>query len=232
MRLDYESQTKEFDAIWEQRYQSPFILESWTDNDWSKGRTKYLTFLIKINDQSIKKQITVVQEKLAEYRCIDPFPLDYLHLTVKEIGLFLVEEKTAADDEITRAELGLLIDKAGKIIKQYESFEINLERLNNFKAVVCVEGHDGGVIREINKNLGEKLRLKSLIHDPVFLPHMSITQYKSTEDYQELIQYLEKERDTSIGTLIVDNVELVTAHLPISGKYPRIEILEEFPLKH
>ncbi|HHL41617.1 MAG TPA: hypothetical protein ENJ36_03020, partial [Candidatus Bathyarchaeota archaeon] len=130
MRLDYESQTREFDAVWEQRYQSPFILESWTDNDWSKGRTKYLTFLIKINDQSIKKQITVVQEKLAEYRCIDPFPLDYLHLTVKEIGLFLVEEKTAADDEITRAELGLLIDKAGKIIKQYESFEINLERLN------------------------------------------------------------------------------------------------------
>jgi len=61
---------------------------------------------------------------------------------------------------------------------------------------------------------------------------MSITQYKSTEDYQELIQYLEKERDTSIGTLIVDNMELVTAHLPISGKYPRIEILEEFPLKH
>ncbi|RLI02715.1 hypothetical protein DRO31_03500 [Candidatus Bathyarchaeota archaeon] len=231
MRLDYESQTREFDAVWEQRYQSPFILESWTDNDWSKGRTKYLTFLIKINDQSIKKQVTIVQEKLAEYRCIDPFPLDYLHLTVKEIGLFLVEEKIA-DDEITRAELGLLIDKAGKIIKQYESFEINLERLNNFKAVVCVEGHDGGVIREINKNLGEKLRLKSLIHDPVFLPHMSITQYKSTEDYQELIQYLEKERDTSIGTLIVDNVELVTAHLPISGKYPRIEILEEFPLKH
>ena len=231
MRLDYESQTKEFDAIWEQRYQSPFILESWTDNDWSKGRTKYLTFLIKINDQSIKKQVTIVQEKLAEYRCIDPFPLDYLHLTVKEIGLFLVEEKTA-DDEITRAELGLLIDKAGKIIKQYESFEINLERLNNFKAVVCVEGHDGGVIREINKNLGEKLRLKSLIHDPGFLPHMSITQYKSTEDYQELIQYLEKERDTSIGTVIVDNVELVTAHLPVSGKYPRIEILEEFPLKH
>ena len=231
MRLDYESQTREFDAVWEQRYQSPFILESWTDNDWSKGRTKYLTFLIKINDQSIKKQVTIVQEKLAEYRCIDPFPLDYLHLTVKEIGLFLVEEKIA-DDEITRAELGLLIDKAGKIIKQYESFEINLERLNNFKAVVCVEGHDGGVIREINKNLGEKLRLKSLIHDPVFLPHMSITQYKSTEDYQELIQYLEKERDTSIGTLIVDNVELVTAHLPVSGKYPRIEILEEFPLKH
>ena len=231
MRLDYESQSKEFDAIWEQRYQSPFILDSWTDNDWAKGRTKYITFLIKINDQQIKKQVKIVQEKLAEYKCIDPFPLDYLHLTVKETGLFLVEDKTA-DDEITRAELGLLIDKAGKIINQYEPFKITLERLNNFKAVVCVEGHDGGVIREINKKLREQLGLKSLTHDPRFLPHMSITQYKSPEDYQELLQYLEKERDTSIGTLIVDNVELVTAHLPISGKYPRIEILEEFPLKH
>jgi len=231
MRLDYESQSKEFDAIWEQRYQSPFILESWTDNDWSKGRTKYLTFLIKINDQQIKKQVKIVQEKLAEYKCIDPFPLDYLHLTVKETGLFLVEEKTA-EDEITQAELKQMIDEARKIIKQYEPFKITLERLNNFKAVVCVEGHDGGVMREINKSLREKLGLKSLIHDPTFLPHMSITQYKSLEDYQELIQYLEKERDTSIGTLMVDNVELVIAHLPISGKYPRIEILEEFPLKH
>lgn len=231
MRLDYESQTKEFDAIWEQRYQSPFILESWTDNDWSKGRTKYLTFLIKINDQSIKKQITVVQEKLVEYKCIDPFPLDYLHLTVKEIGLFLVEEKTA-DAEICCAELKQMVYETRKIIKQYEPFKITLERLNNFKAVVCVEGHDGGVIRDINKKLREQLGLKSLTHDPGFLPHMSITQYKSSEDYQELIQYLEKERDTSIGTLVVDNVELVIAHLPISGKYPRIEILEEFPLKH
>jgi len=231
MRLDYESQSKEFDAIWEQRYQSPLILESWTDNDWAKGRTKYITFLIKINDQQIKKQVKIVQEKLAEYKCIDPFPLDYLHLTVKETGLFLVEEKTA-DDEITRAELKQMVDEARKIIKQYESFKITLERLNNFKAVVCVEGHDGGVMREINKNLREKLRLKSLTHDPGFLPHMSITQYKSPEDYQELLQYLEKERDTSIGTLMVDNVELVIAHLPISGKYPRIEILEEFPLKH
>ena len=231
MRLDYETQSKEFDATWEQRFQPPIVMESWTDNDWAKGRTEYLVYLVKINDQSIKKQVTATQEKIAEYRCVDPFPLDYLHLTVKETGLFLAEEKTA-DDEITRAELKQMIDEARKIIKQYESFEIKLERLNNFKAVVCVEGQDGGIIREINKSLREKLGLKSLIHDPTFLPHMSITQYKSTEDYQELIQYLEKARDTKIGTISVDRVMLVIAHLPVSAKYPRIEILEEFPLKN
>jgi len=229
MRLD-DPQSKEFDAIWEQRYQPPFIMESWTDNDWAKGRTEYLVFLVKINDQTIKKQVTAIQEKLAEYRCVDPFPIDYLHLTVKETGLFLTEEKIA-DDEITRDELGSLIYETGKIIKQYEPFDIRLERLNNFKAVVCVEGHEGGVIREINKSLREIIGLKSLIHDPNFLPHMSITQYKSIEDYQELIQYLEKARNIRIGTVSVDKVELVIAHLPRSGMYPRIEVLEEFPLK-
>jgi 2'-5' RNA ligase len=231
MRLDYESQTTDFDIIWENRYQSPIIMENWTDNDWAKGRTEYLVFLVKVNDQSIKTRVTATQEKLAEYRCIDPFPLDYLHLTVKETGLFLTEEKTV-DDEITRDGLKHLIDVAREIIKQYELFEIKLERLNNFKSVVCVEGHDGGVIRNINKNLREQLGIKSLSHDPKFLPHMSIVQYQSTEDYQELIHYLEKVRDTQIGTLAVDRVMLVSAHLPISGKYPRIETIEEFPLKN
>ena len=231
MLLDYTSQNTEFDAIWENRYQSPIIMENWTDNDWAKGRTEYLVFLVKVNDQSIKTRVTATQEKLAEYRCIDPLPLDYLHLTVKEVGLFLTEEKTA-DDEITHDELEQMIDVAREIINQYEPFEIKLERLNNFKSVVCVEGHDGGLIRDINKNLREQLGLKSLFHDPKFLPHMSIVQYQSTEDYQELIQYLEKARDTQIGTLAVDSVMLVNAHLPVSGNYPRIEILEEFPLKH
>ncbi|MCW4013236.1 MAG: 2'-5' RNA ligase family protein [Candidatus Bathyarchaeota archaeon] len=231
MRLDHKSQSKEYDSIWENRYQSPIIMESWTDNDWAKGRTEYLVFLVKINDQSIKTQVTATHEKLAEYRCIDTFPLDYLHLTVKETGLCLTDEKTS-DDEITRDELDQLVEEAGEIIKQYEPFEVSLERLNNFKAVVCVEGHDGGVIRDINKNLREKLGLKSLFHDPNFLPHMSITQYKSTEDYQELIQYLEKARDTKIGTVSVDRVMLVIAHLPSEGMHPWIEIVEEFPLKH
>lgn len=231
MRLDYEAQNKEFDAIWENRNQPPLIMEDWTNNDWAKGRTEYLVFLIKINDQSIQTKVTAIQEKLAKYQSVDPFPIDYLHLTVKETGLFLTPDKTA-DDEITRAMLRNMIDEAGKIIKEYEPFEIKLERLNNFKSVVCVEGHDGGIIREINKNLREQLELKSLIHDPKFLPHMSITQYRSTEDYQELIQYLEKTRDTKIGTVNVDRIELVDAHLPAKGMYPRIEVLAEFPLKH
>jgi 2'-5' RNA ligase len=142
-----------------------------------------------------------------------------------------MEEKTV-EEEITRDVLKELIDEAGKTIKQYPSFELKLERLNNFKSVVCVEGHDGGVIRDINKSLREQLGLKSLVHDPSFLPHMSIVQYRSNDDYQELIHYLEEARDTNIGTIRVDRVVLVNAHLPVSGMYPRLEIIEEFPLKH
>jgi len=231
MRLDHEAQNKEFNSTWEKRYQPPFVLESWTDNDWAKGRTEYLTFLIKIKDQSIQNIVSVTQDKFKEFRCVAPLPPDYLHITVKELGLFLTNEKTA-EDEITCEELCPLIEEAGTIIKQYEPFDVKLERLNNFTSVVCVEGHDGGVLRDINKNLRETLGLKPLFHDPTFLPHMSIILYKSTEDYQELIRYLEKARETRIGTLIVDSVELVIAHLPISGMYPRLETIHEFPLKH
>ncbi len=231
MRLDYAAQSQEFDNIWENRSQPPYVMGSWTDNDWAKGRTQYPTFLIKVNEEGIREKVEAIQCQLSKFECIDVLPPDYLHLTVKETGRFLVDHKEN-DDEYTPQELDAICENAKRVIRSFEPFEVKLERLNNFTSVVCVEGHDGGVIRSINKMLRDEIGINMLQYDPAFLPHMSIAQYKNDNDFPRLITRLEKIRDTEIGTLKVENIQLVIANLPTDQGHPRIEIIKEYSLKH
>ncbi len=230
MELDYEKQAEEFNNIWDTRHQPPFITGSWVDNDWARGRTEYLTFLIRVRDRGIIERIKDTQTGLAEYICIDPLPEDYFHMTVKELNAFLVQEKTAPD-EYTEDELPALIGAAKDRLKEFKPFDVRLEHLNNFKSTVCAQAHDGGFIRNINGALLEIPRVKKLRNDyPRFLPHISIALYKGTEDYEQLIKHLEKIRETKLGTLRVESVELVIAEFPRTGRYPKLKTIEEFKL--
>ena len=230
MRLDYETQAEEFNNIWMNPHQPPIITTSWIDNDWAKGRTDYLTFLIRVQDQDIINEIKEIQTQLVEYDCIDPLPADYFHMTVKELDSFLVPEKKEAD-EYTEEEIPALIESARKKLADFKSFEVRLEHLNNFKSVVCVQAQDGGYIRSLNGALMQIPGVKKLRNDyPRFLPHMSIALYKSAKDFDSLINHLERIRDTMIGRLRVDTIELVIAELPRTGQYPKLKTIEEFRL--
>ena len=230
MRLDWEKQVEEFDAVWETRHQPPFIMENWVDNDWAKGRTGYLTFLIGVRDEKVIERINEIQSSLQEYECFEPYPDEYFHITVKELSCFLVSEKKNPD-EYTKEELYQLVEKAKEKLEDFEPFELELKNLNNFKSNVIVQAHDGGYIRNINRALLEIPGVQKLQYDyPRFLPHVSIAQYRSSEDYTELINQLERVRETIVGPLRVDSIQLVIAHLPKQGRYPRLETLEELPL--
>ncbi|MBE0632950.1 hypothetical protein IH574_00135, partial [Candidatus Bathyarchaeota archaeon] len=171
MELDYEKQAEEFNNIWKTRYQPPFVTGSWVDNDWARGRTEYLTFLIRVRDRGVIERIKDTQTGLAEYICIDPLPEDYFHMTVKELDAFLAQEKTAPD-EYTEEELPTLIEAAEDRLKLFKPFDVRLEHLNNFKSTVCVQAYDGGFIRNINGALMEIPGVKKLRNDyPRFLPH-------------------------------------------------------------
>ena len=177
-KLDFKSQIVEFNEIWNKRYQDPIITENWIENDWAKGRTDYLTFLIRVNNKEVVEKIIEIQRKLANYSCIDLAPEIYLHLTVKETGCFLVNEKKDFD-EIERCDLENLVNQADDILQNFKPFKIKLWKLNNFKSAVVLEGLDGGVIRGINEVLMNVTGIRKLYHDPFFLPHVSIALYKS-----------------------------------------------------
>jgi 2'-5' RNA ligase len=73
--------------------------------------------------------------------------------------------------------------------------------------------------------------VRRMSHDsPLFLPHLSVAQYRSTRDYERLIGHLEAVRETWAGDLSVENIHLAIAHLPVRGIYPRLETVAEFRL--
>ncbi len=134
-------------------------------------------------------------------------------------------------DELTQEELLPLIKETNDKLNSFKPFELRLENLNNFKSTVCIQAHDGGIIRNINGAILQVSGVQKLRNDyPRFLPHLSISQYKSKENYEQLIKYLEKNRETKIGSLIVKSIELVIAQLPVHGRYPKLKILENFRL--
>jgi len=220
-----------YQRIWEMRKQPPIVTESWADSDWAKGRTDYITFLIRVEDPEILERAQEVQDGLSAFRCTDPFPAEYLHLTVKETGCFLVDEK-ASDDEITGDGITLLVESALEALSGIKKFKVDIRNINHFRSNIVAEANDGGEIREMNRRLMGLDGVKAMNYDyPHFLPHMSLCQFKGTDDYEGLLGYLEDNRETSLGEFSVEYVDLVKAILPVKGRYPVLEIIHTFGLE-
>jgi 2'-5' RNA ligase len=217
-----------YQRLWGMRVQPPVVTEGWADSDWAKGRTDYLTFLIRVEAPGIMAVAQKVQEGLGAFSCADPFPPEYLHLTVKETGCFIVGEKDG-DDEITREGIDQLVVSATKALEGMQGFKVNIRNINNFRSNIVAEAHDGGEIREMNRRLMGLDGVKAMNYDyPRFLPHMSLCQFKGLDDYTGLIGYIEENRETSFGGFMVKNVELVKAILPVKGRYPTLETIHMF----
>ena len=228
MKLDWEKQVKEYEMVWDRRYQTPDITESWVENDWVKGRTQYLTFLIKEIDNTIIKRIKEIQTEISQFSCVEPFPKEYFHISIKGAG-FIVPTKTEAD-EITENEIPRIISEARTRLKEYPPFEMRLENLNNFVSAIVVQAHDGGVARHIHENFNEIPGFLKSSYFPGYLPHLSIAQYKTNNEYTEFIKHLEQNRKAIVGQIKVNKIQLIIAHLSARERYPKMETIEEFEL--
>jgi len=218
-----------FADIWRERNRiQPEIMKDWVDNDWAKGRNQFLTFLIKIKDEKLIGKIIKIQDKLSTIPCVDPFPKDYLHITVKGCG-FPVESEMYEDD-IPIGSLQKIVTEAKEVFQAFHKFNVLLPKLNIFSEVVLIEVHDEGKIGELNKGLQAIPEIKKMKFDyPILLPHISIAQFQNNQEFTRLISYLEELREIEFGELTVNYIDLVNAHL--SGRYPTLKTIQAFRLK-
>lgn len=210
--------------------QPKIIEKNWVDSydEWAKGRNLYLTFLIRVRDEKIVKRIAEIQNKLSAVPCVDLFPKEYLHITVKECGF--LAESDEYDDNVLIKNTGRIVTQAQEILQAHSQFEVFLSRLNIFQDVVFIEVHDRGRIGVINKQLQSIQEIRRMEYDhPNLLPHISISQFQGRQQLNRLIRYLEKLRETEFGELTINCIELVNAHL--SGKYPTLESVHAFKLE-
>ena len=220
---------KRFADVWGERNRiQPEIMNDWVDNDWAKGRNQYLTFLIRIRDEKLIQKIIEIQDKLSTVPCVDPFPKDYFHITVKGCG-FPVESEIYEDD-IPIENSQKIVSQAKEVLQTFHKFNVVLPKLNIFSEVVLIEVHDEGKIGELNKGLQAIPEIKKMKFDyPNLLPHISIAQFQNNQEFTRLISYVEKLRETEFGELTINHIELVNAHL--SGSYPTLKTIHAFKLR-
>ncbi len=188
-----------------------------------------MTFQIRIRDDKIVQKIIEIQDKLSTIPCVDPFPKDYLHITVKGCG-FPVESAVHEDDILT-ANLPRIVSQAEEVLQRFRRFKVFLPKLNIFSEVVVVEVHDEGQIRELNRELQAipQIQKRKKFDYPNLLPHISIAQFQNNQEFGKLVSYLEELRDIEFGELTVNYIDLVSAHL--SEKYPTLKTIQAFRLK-
>jgi len=218
-----------FAKIWRLRKNIRLVVHEgeWTKGEWARGRSEYLTFLIKIDNEEIVERIRDIQKKLSVAPCIDPFPKEYFHITVKGGGFLVGTRKS--NDEISRENVAKIMDQAGKMLEDVKPFRVSLKRLNIFSDVIFVEVHDN-TVKKIHKLLKERVDFLSSFRyeGNSFIPHLSICGFKNEKEFGKLVKILEKLRNTSFGAFEVDSLDLVVAHL--NHKYPILGTICTYPL--
>lgn len=204
------------------------VTKYWMDSHWTKGRTHYLTFVVRIRDEELIGKIARIQSELSTISCVAPFPKDYFHISVAGLG-FLAESEEY-DDDILVGNLQRIVEQAKEALYSLHRFDVFLSKLNIFPDVIFVEVHDGGKIGEIFRRLRKIPEIGKRAFDfPSFLPHISIMHFQEKEDLTKLIGHLEKLRDMEFGRMTIQSVELVNAHLP--EMYPRLSTIYTFELE-
>lgn len=203
-------------------------MKDWANTDWAKGRNQYLTFLVRINDKNLIEKIIKIQDRLSTIPCVAPIPKDCFHVTVKQCGF--LTESVRYEDDISVNDLQRIISQAKEVLQTFSKFHVFLSKLNIFSDVVFIEVHDGDRIGELNNRLQAIPEIGKMEFDyPNFLPHISIAQFQNRQQFTRLIGCLEKTRDVEIGTITINSIELIVAHL--GKKYPKIETIQTFGLK-
>lgn len=139
-----------FVVVWKRRDEiQPILIKNLID-EWAKGRNQFLTFLIRVGDKELIERIVEVQNRLSNVPCINPFPKDYFHITVKGCGFL---GKSRKYDDILLGSLKKIMRQAEEVLQPFSKFNVSLAKLNIFSEVVFIEVHDEGEIGELNKAL-------------------------------------------------------------------------------
>jgi 2'-5' RNA ligase len=216
--------TAEFAAAWRlfQRSQSLRLAEDTLESEWTRGRSEYAAFLVRMTDADVCAYIERTLEAIGSIPGVDPYPAPYWHATVKGVG-FVVDEPSG-EGELSPARLAELAEAARPVIEAMPPFELRLGRPGAFAEVVIMEVLDGGAIRSLNLRLLESAPglLRGPFDGAMFLPHVSIARFRSQEGLGELKEKLSRLRasfeslrmsGTKEASFEVREVQLIRAHL-------------------
>jgi 2'-5' RNA ligase len=194
-----------------------------------------LVLLADVSDPAVVSRYERLRSRLEEFACLCPMRPDSLHVTVKLLeGDFARSgsgpSPTAGGDASARGRRGMAVTIA-EAISRFEPFEVTFPRFNLFPDVVYAEVDDGGRLAELNRALCRLPATTTLKRDGEnFIPHLTLGYLTASEDYHDLVEFLERNRELSFPPLLVDRLHLVSYGTTDEGR-PTYESLRTFDLR-
>lgn len=196
-------------GFWDRRREiEPEITDIAGRYAWADGRDRYLTFLATVTDESVRDALAEVTDSLGRFECTRPAPPEYFHVTITGLG-FPVEDADAAD-EIPATAVDDVAERAGKRLADVDPFAVELPRLNLFPSVAFCEVRDEGEFERVHRRLLDVPQVPAFSYDgDSYEPHVSLAQFTGDGEFDELVDWMERNREVEAGPLRVDTVSLV-----------------------
>ncbi len=196
-----------------------------TDPEWQNGHDLSASFLVPVEAKGIIEGLEPLREALRPFPFVSLHPDHFMHITLLLLG-FLVP-KPRSEDELSSERLKELEADAREVLAGFPPFSAELRNLNAFPGAVFVEVHDRGELGQLR----EAIRVRCGLPEPPGPPHLTVAYIKAPNDTpapDPLVQTIERYRDSSVGELRVDRVELTL--LDLSEEYSEPETLAALPL--
>jgi len=224
--------SRTFDDAW-QRFQeldSLRLVEETLESEWRRGRSEYLAFLVPIEDPAAKRHIAAAIDRIAGIPGVQPYRESYWHITVKSAGFRM--QQPNEPDEISPETATAIAAASEQTLASESEFTVSLGPINALDGVVCFEVIDEGRVARLNRLLTSAApEMPQHAVDRLFLPHISIAHFTSSEGLDRLKSTLAAIRSEHAGgpTFPVQRVDLILAHLSASG--PDFEPIASYPLR-
>lgn len=158
----------------------------------------FLASIVKV-DSSLWKKIQQIQSDIERIDSSQEFfhPL-YFHITLSEFGW---------KDQV---DYNKIKQKIEDIVIDFPPFNLKIKGLNCFERIIYAQVFDkNGVLRSIYYRMLEEFSFLEK-RFPEYIPHISIVRIK-TEEAKDVIEQVEnKYRETNIGEMMVDNIQIVS----------------------
>jgi 2'-5' RNA ligase len=209
--------------FWEKRHElSPHPIRKSAVQNRESGR--HLVFLVDITDE-IPSQFEPMTVALEEFDCLNAWPLEYRHITVKVVGTIGTSES-----ELAPADEQRFIDAGHSVFNEINSFTVTFPRLNLFPSVVYAEVAGDGLFAALNSRVCDIPGMPVYDRDgDGFIPHMSLARFTQEEGYESVIAFLERSRHLETDPVEISTIQLCA--LDPTEWYPSFETIETFNLR-
>ena len=207
---------KRHQAIWEEFQRRPAV-SAWTGRlPLPPEVTATAGFVIPVDDAAVSSRLRGIVSRLEATGCVTAFPPEYWHITI--VPPVMLTSGDPTPPRLPAGQAGLLpisfiaeaLEKGRKVAQNLGPLDIAVRGLNAFRDVLIAVPYDGGRGLELGRLLRSAIpELPERYpdgHEP--LPHISLTQYGREDRLGEMVELIQRERDTGIGCFRAHRLEM------------------------